>query len=511
MFQGKEYDSSSETEIRLEQARISSLMSQWESASQTSSLCNYPSPPTPSKRKMGFQDRQNSKQGSQSIAPDKPRSPDIRRCIKGQMSPPTRRCQPPYQQDVVDKPFDQTNRSASPVVVTQQQMWKPNVFPTKLPSQKSLEDDSRSYSPGHLTQREIHQSYGVTSETYMDRESSQITYNPTFQSHSPAHKPQVPQPYIAQIITYPMSQQAVAYHNAQKYITQPGITYQQQPAIQRYPGRAQPDNNPQAVQPNIYYIAPTAMMPTPQMPEPAQILTPKQQTALHLQQYVAMKQAQQAMAFGTQRMPADFGNYCAGSAESPASFARKMYERQEEGYSLNYNMTLGRTPNMPKIVPGQSLRQPVPIVPNVQRVSGFQNRPGCTASLGRNFQKTGDQSASVNLQSMQSSQMQSVPVNSRSSVSITGVQKTVGQIVPMGGQDLVIYQNVDDNFFADQPSGGQSGEVKQKQHLGSNIVGRQMYYSQVVSSQTPVDSGDNGAVWKLQGNSMDNSGSQEYL
>lgn len=570
----------------MEQTRISALLMHWESASQTSSQCNHSSPPTPSRRKHNSQDRQLVKQGSL----DKPRSPDVRRYLnkgQGRPSQPTSPASPPSRRSHSTPPSTYTcnqsedkqekllydNRTGSPIKRSPipANTWKTNQkipqFTPKPPGQKVDPcEDQRCYSPNLLTQREIHQSYGVSQE-YIEttREtSSQITYNPTFQSCSPSHVPVKqspiaqtlpPQPYIAQIITYPMSQQAVAYQNAtQKYISQTP-TYQPQPiqqpqpgpsiTQQRYPGRAQPGIQ-QTSQQSIYYIAPTAMTPPPLPPE--QILTPKQQTAIHLQQYVAMKQAQQAMGYN-QRIPGgqtihDFGQYCPSPNESPGNYNRKLYDRTDESYSLNF-MTVGRQPISQKaVLQSQTLRQTSPgiaqlqqsvaVSPNVQQYAtlirssnnagGFQNKPGCTASLGRSQSLNQKDTITAERYGISSpttviSPQNNVAIRNNLCQSLNIVtQKTVGQIVPSGNQDLVIYQNLTgatavvdqrvivnssivntdasgkivqdnkgrENFFTgtDMCQVGQTSEQKSvsKPHLGSNIVGRQVYYSQVVSA-----------------------------
>lgn len=473
-------------------------------------------------------------------------------------SPPSRRSHTPqltYQSsqeytDKSDSPKQSFDSRTSPPTKRNQTAapnWKTNpksaTYNPKSGQKIEPYDDQRCYSPSLLSQREIHQSYGVSPE-YLDRsDTSQITYNPTFQSHSPSHKVGNsqgfnPQPYIAQIITYPMSQQAVSFHNATKYISQPS-TYQQQPGTSgvqpRYPGRAQIGPNP--AQSNIYYIAPTAMMPQDQ------ILTPKQQTALHLQQYVAMKQAQQALGYGPRipgaQIPTDFSQYSTSPTDT-TTYTRKMYD---DTYSLNY-MARQQQVNQkaqiqqprqiaPSIVQlQQSMNMPqynqmVQRAQSVQNMQVFQNRPGCTASLGRNqslSQKdlmVGDRYGTSNTSSPQNNV--TVRNNVCQSLNIM-TQKTVGQIVPMGSQDLVIYQNVidgdsnrkritdsnsslvsnvDNNGSSNKASDGIPGshfftvgeqcqstsqpvvvgdqKLVTKQHLGSNIVGRQMYYSQVVA------------------------------
>lgn len=461
-----------------------------------------------------------------------------------------------------DSPKQSFDRSSPPTKRNQTAApnWKTNTksatYNPKSGQKIESYDDQRCYSPSLLSQREIHQSYGVSSD-YLDssRDTSQITYNPTFQSHSPAHGPNKmgntqafnPQPYIAQIITYPMSQQAVSFHNASKYISQPS-TYQQQPGtsgVQRYPGRAQLGAN--QAQPNIYYIAPPSMVPQSMQD---QMLSQKQQTALHLQQYVAMKQAQQALAYSPRipggQTPQDFSPYSTSPSDTSV-YTRKMYD---DNYSLNFirqqqvnQKAQLQTQSMRQISPsivqlqqniGQGINMPqynqmVQRAQSVQNMQVFQNRPGCTASLGRNqslSQKdlmSAERYGLTNTTSNTSSPQNNVSIRNNVCQSLNIMtQKTVGQIVPVGNQDLVIYQNVLDsdgrkritdsntslsniesngsNKNVIVPDGKQgfftvSGDeqcqsVNQqvadqklvpKQHLGSNIVGRQMYYSQVVT------------------------------
>lgn len=122
---------------------------------------------------------------------------------------------------------------------------------------------------------------------------SQITYNPTFQTHSPAHSAK--QPYIAQIISYPISQQ-VTPPSTPKYIAPPE-EYQDPQNVDNKCNNHRQTPSPATSQTNIYYIHGNAAT------IPQELVQQRQQTAIHLQQYVAMKQAQQQMFTYLQRSP----------------------------------------------------------------------------------------------------------------------------------------------------------------------------------------------------------------
>lgn len=296
-FQGKDYDSSSETEIRLEAERRKMLIEQWQSASQsTHSSMSQPSPPTPARRRVPRPippppERQNSPGSG-------------RRCYRQQhipdgMSPPPRRAQSAQSHHPQDsRQINGDNwhdPTKSPVKRPQSAgaNWKNN--PKVAPYNPKIKKNETN---------EIRSNHKDTEGT-QSPDISQITFNPTFQTHSPAHSAKCQQPYIAQIISYPISQQ-VTPPSPPKYIAPPEEYQDPQNNVvdnSKFPVQRQTPvtTTPQVTntQPHIYYIhgnATTAAM--------AQDLAQqRQQTAMHLQQYVAMKQAQQQMFTYLQRSP----------------------------------------------------------------------------------------------------------------------------------------------------------------------------------------------------------------
>ncbi|XP_013144231.1 PREDICTED: pollen-specific leucine-rich repeat extensin-like protein 3, partial [Papilio polytes] len=197
---GKDYDSSSETEVKLEQERRRILIEKWRSASQsTQSSQSQPSPPTPARRRVPRPMPQ---------PPERQNSPGaVRRCYRQQhvpegMSPPPRRAHSAQSHHPPDsRPINGDNwhdPTKSPVKRPQSagSNWKSN--PKVAPyNQKTKKTETNEHQ--RANQKEI--------ECEISAEASQITYNPTFQSHSPAHSAKGQQPYIAQIVSYPKSQQ----------------------------------------------------------------------------------------------------------------------------------------------------------------------------------------------------------------------------------------------------------------------------------------------------------------
>ncbi|XP_041973752.1 uncharacterized protein LOC121729339 isoform X2 [Aricia agestis] len=284
---GKDYDSSSETEVQIEKERRRKLIDQWRSASQsTQSSCSQSSPNTPARRRM---------QRPAPHAPDRQNSPGaVRRCYRQQhvpegMSPPTRRAhsaQSHHPPDVRPTNGDWQDPTKSPVKRPQSAgaNWKSN--PKVAPyNQKPKKNEANE------NQRAIQKEDGNQS----DSDASQITYNPTFQTHSPAHSAKSQQPYIAQIISYPMSQQ-VTPPSPPKFIAPPEEYQDPQNNVvdNKYTQKQSPGST--GSQSHIYYIHGNTNAPP-------DLATQRQQTALHLQQYVAMKQAQQHMFTYLQRGP----------------------------------------------------------------------------------------------------------------------------------------------------------------------------------------------------------------
>lgn len=292
-LQGRDYDSSSETEIQIENERRKILIDQWRSTSlSTHSSPLQPSPPTPARRRVPRPippppERQNSPGSGRRC---------YRQHVPDSMSPPPRRSHsaqshhaPDPRQINGDNWHDNTK---SPVKRPQSAgaNWKNNPKVTPY-NQKPRKNEANEYRAHHNNP----ESQGP------GQDMSQITLNPTFQTHSPAHSAKSQQPYIAQIISYPISQQ-VTPPSPPKYIAPPeeyqdpqnnAIDNQTKPNTQRQSPVSQVSN-----QPHIYYIHGNSTTAVAQ-----DIAQQRQQTAMHLQQYVAMKQAQQQMFTYLQRSP----------------------------------------------------------------------------------------------------------------------------------------------------------------------------------------------------------------
>ncbi|XP_047525533.1 extensin-2-like isoform X2 [Pieris napi] len=281
---GKDYDSSSETEVRIENERRKRLIDEWRSASQSSQ--SQASPPTPARRRI-----------HRPMPPQPPErhSPGTaRRCYRQQhvpegMSPPPRRTQSAQSQHPHETRHNGDNwqdPTKSPVKRPQSAgaNWKsnPKVTPYQKPKKNEVNEN----------QRAVQKDLDSQSDTSQE---SQVTYNPTFQTHSPAHSTK--QPYIAQIISYPTSQQ-VTPPSTPKYIAPPE-EYQdpQNNTVDNKYSQPQTPVTQVNTQSNIYYIHGNATTPSPDLAHQ------RQQTAFHLQQYVAMKQAQQQMFTYLQRGP----------------------------------------------------------------------------------------------------------------------------------------------------------------------------------------------------------------
>ncbi|XP_045542343.1 extensin [Papilio machaon] len=347
---GKDYDSSSETEVRLEQERRRMLIEKWRSASQsTQSSQSQPSPPTPARRRVSRPMPQ---------PPERQNSPGaVRRCYRQQhvpegMSPPPRRAHSAQSHHPPDsRPVNGDNwhdPSKSPVKRPQSAgaNWKSN--PKVAPyNQKTKKTETNEHQ--RASQKEI--------ECEISTETSQITYNPTFQSHSPAHSAKGQQPYIAQIVSYPKSQQ-VNPPSPPKFIAPPEEYQDPQNNVdnkynnvQKPAPTTQPNN-----QGNIYYIHGNTAAGFSQ-----DIVHQRQQTAIHLQQYVAMKQAQQQMYTYFQRGPHTiFPNV--DFTQTP-----RMYEGEE--FSVQYGHPAMRPHSAPTPV---GVVRPMPVAP------GFKPLPDGT-------------------------------------------------------------------------------------------------------------------------------------
>ncbi|XP_045760786.1 uncharacterized protein LOC123864418 isoform X1 [Maniola jurtina] len=350
---GKDYDSSSETEIRLERERRKKLIEQWRSASQsTQSSLSQPSPPTPARRRMPRAVPQ---------PPERHSSPGtVRRCLKQQLvpegiSPPPRRSHsaqshhpPDLRQVNGDNWHDPTK---SPVKRPQSagSNWKsnPKVAPYNQKPKKNEVNEN---------QRTIQKDSDMCQPVNASQDVSQITYNPTFQTHSPAHTAK--QPYIAQIISYPMSQvQQVTPPSPPKYIAPPeeyqdpqnNIVDNKYSGTQRQTQSQPPQANPQS---HIYYIHGSA---TANVSNQQDLVQQRQQTALHLQQYVAMKQAQQQMFTYLQRGPHTvFPNVDFAQVPNP-----RIYEGEE--FTPQYGHPALRPHSAPTPV---GVVRPMPITPS---------------------------------------------------------------------------------------------------------------------------------------------------
>ncbi|XP_045510013.1 uncharacterized protein LOC123705317 isoform X1 [Colias croceus] len=296
---GKDYDSSSETEVQIEKERRKRLIDQWRSASQsTQSSQSQPSPPTPARRRLH---RPMPPQ-----PPERQNSPgSVRRCYRQQhvpegMSPPPRRSHsaqshhPPDPRHINGENWQDPTKSPVKRSQSAGANWKnnPKVAPYQKPKKNEVNESQRA------VQKDMDISVSQSVDASQD---SQITYNPTFQTHSPAHSAKSQQPYITQILSYPMSQQ-VTPPSPPKYIAPPE-EYQdpQSNTVDNKYNNSNQKTTPVTqmnTQSHIYYIHGNAATNVSQ-----DLAQQRQQTAIHLQQYVAMKQAQQQMFSYLQRGP----------------------------------------------------------------------------------------------------------------------------------------------------------------------------------------------------------------
>lgn len=350
-FQGKDFDSSSETEMHIEHERRKILIEQWRSTSQsTQSSQSQPSPPTPARRRVPRPPERQSSPGS------------VRRYCRQQhvpdgMSPPPRRSHSAQSHHHDSRQINGDNwhePTKSPVKRPQSAgaNWKnnPKVAPYNQKSKKNEGNENQRVNQNDF-------------ETGSNQDISQITYNPTFQTHSPAHCTKTQQPYIAQIISYPMSQQ-VTPPSTPKYIAPPEEYQDPQNNVvdnkynntQTQPQEAQAQANSQS---HIYYIHGNSPNTVPQ-----DIAQQRQQTAIHLQQYVAMKQAQQQMFTYLQRSPHTvFPNVDFTQVANP----NRMYEGEE--FAPQYGHPAMRPHSAPT---------PVGVVRPMQVAPGFSPLPDGT-------------------------------------------------------------------------------------------------------------------------------------
>lgn len=290
----------------------------------------------------------------------------------------------------------------------------------------------------------------------VNKETSQITYNPTFQSHSPAHSAKGQQPYIAQIISYPKSQQ-VTPPSPPKYIAPP--EEYQDPQNNTVDNKY--NNVPKTVpttqpghQSQIYYIHGNTTSGFSQ-----DLAQQRQQTAIHLQQYVAMKQAQQQMYTYFQRgphtiFPNDFsqtprvyeGEEYAGqyghpamrphSAPTPVGVVRPMpvpsFKQMPDGTHM---VQMPMWTHMPPVVPAMSPWIPGQVPPEMQYYPQSQFFPmyrphsaGSAGTLTRYHKREANEDAK----------------NVCQSINLVR-QKQIGQIVSIPGQELTVCNSASDS------------------------------------------------------------------
>lgn len=405
-------------------------MEQWRLASRSHF---QPSPPTPARRRM-----------PRPMPPERHGSPGSgRRChtyrpphiAEGMSPPPPRRSHSAQSHHQDPRHINGDNwhdPTKSPVKRPQSAgaNWKnnPKVAPYNPKSKKEPDRGCRDM--------EI---------TGSGQDMSQITFNPTFQTHSPAHSAKQ-QPYIAQILSYPMSQQ-VTPPSPPKYIAPPEEYQDPQNNIVDPKFNTQRQSTTTQINTqSIYYIHGNTT--TTINPDLAQ---QRQQTAIHLQQYVAMKQAQQQMFTYIQRGPHTvFPNV--EYANQP-----RMYENDEYA---QYSHPVMRPHSAPSPVGGR----PLPVAPGYSDAAHMVQMPMWThvppvATMGP--------WVPGHVPEMQYyPQSQIMPMYRPNSAGSAGTltrykkevddgkmcqtinlvrQKPIGQIVSMPGQELTVCNNVSDS------------------------------------------------------------------
>lgn len=452
--QGKDYDSASETEVQIEHERRKILIEQWRSTSQsTQSSQSQPSPPTPARRRVPRPpERQQSSPGSARRYCRQQHVPDG-------MSPPPRRSHSAQSHHHDPRQINGDNwhePTKSPVKRPQSAgaNWKnnPKVAPYNQKPKKNEGNENQ-----RLNQKDF--------ETGSNQDISMITYNPTFQTHSPAHSAKSQQPYIAQIISYPMSQQ-VTPPSTPKYIAPPEEYQDPQNNVvdNKYSNAQTPPQAGQAPansQSHIYYIHGNSSASVPQ-----DLAQQRQQTAIHLQQYVAMKQAQQQMFTYLQRSPhtvfpnVDFTQVAnqsrmyeseefvsqyghpamrPHSAPTPVGVVRPM--PVAPGFSPlpdgTHMVQMPMWPHMPPVVSTMGPWVPGQVPPEMQYYPQAQfmpmyrpNSAGSAGTLTRYHKKEVSESEVKN--------------NVCQSINLVR-QKPIGQIVSIPGQDLTVCNNMSDS------------------------------------------------------------------
>lgn len=442
---GKDYDSSSETELRLEQERRRVLIEQWRSASlSTQSTQSHPSPPTPARRRMHRPVPQ---------PPERQNSPGSnRRCYRQHvpegMSPPPRRAHSaqshhPDTRHVNGDSWQEPTKSPVRRPQSAGANWKNNTKVAPYSQKPKKNDDNRK-----------------DEVPCGGQDSSQITFNPTFQTHSPAHSAK--QPYIAQIISYPMSQQ-VTPPSSPKFIAPPEEYQDPQNDVTDNKLNQKQSQKTQTAQPttqsHIYYIHGNSSTTLAQ-----DLAQQRQQTAIHLQQYVAMKQAQQQMFSYIQRSPHTvFPNV----DYTQTGNTNRMYDAENYAHYAHPGIRPQSAPNAPGIV------RPIPVPPGFGAPEGphmvqmpiWSQMPPVVSTMGPWIQ------GQVPPEMQYYPQSQFMPMYRPNSAGSAGTltryqkkessdsdiksvcqsinlvrQKPIGQIVSLPGQELTVCNNVSDNL-----------------------------------------------------------------
>lgn len=194
--------------------------------------------------------------------PDGASPPPPRRAHSAQANHPEQRYSPDWLRDELNK---------SP---NKRPQWKNQVKPCNhKPKRNDINENQRINK----------------TETVSSQESSSFT------SHSPTHSVKVQQPYLTQILAHPSQLSPPA---TPKLIAPPEEYQDPQNDQPENKNEASRQTGQQGSQPAIYFIPGNSTQNLAQ-----DLQQQRQQTAFHLQQYVAMKQAQQHMFTYIQRGP----------------------------------------------------------------------------------------------------------------------------------------------------------------------------------------------------------------
>lgn len=413
---------------------------------------SQPSPPTPARRRV-------TRPGPP--PPERQSSPSsVRRYCRQQhvpdgMSPPPRRSHSAQSHHHDPRQINGDNwhdPTKSPVKRPQSagSNWKNN--PKVAPfNQKPKKNEVNEH---HRTSQKDLELSGSSQEISQ-------TFNSAFQTHSPAHSTKSQQPYIAQIMSYPTSQQVTP--PSPKYIAPPE-EYQdaQNNVVDNKYSNSQTSKSQTPVtqansQSHIYYIHGNTTATVAQ-----DLAQQRQQTAIHLQQYVAMKQAQQQMFTYLQRGP----HTVFPNVEYTQGAPNRMYEGEELAAQYGHpamrphsaptvgvvrpmvTPSFGALPDgthavpvpmwthMPPVVstmgpwiPGQ-MPPEMQYYPQSQFIPMYRpNSAGSAGTLTRYHKKETSESDKNNL-------CQSINLVR---------QKPIGQIVSIPGQDLTVCNNASDS------------------------------------------------------------------